>query len=93
MTDPPDSSWPDWLADIYGPAPIGPQRRAEAFRKAEERNREIEARLREMIPPIQRPPGARQKQDITAEDLRQARIALGLEPPDEPDERRAEAAE
>jgi hypothetical protein len=83
-----DPLWPDWLRDIYGPAPAGPRRREKALAADAERKRQIEARLRERLPPAPRPPAPAKKPDTTAEDMRQARIALGLEtdPP-------AEAAE
>jgi hypothetical protein len=51
-----DPLWPDWLRDIYGPAPAGPRRRAKALREDAERKRQIEARLRERLPPAPRPP-------------------------------------
>jgi hypothetical protein len=37
MTTPSDPLWPDWLRDIYGPAPAGPRRRAKALREDAER--------------------------------------------------------
>jgi len=79
-----DPAWPDWLAAIYGPAPKGPRVRAEALRKDAERKAAIDRRLDAM--PFRRledetkPPPP--PHTYTADELRRARIALGIETPD-----------
>lgn len=81
MTD--DPHWPDWLRDIWGPAPEGPRKRAAeiaryaAARKAAQER--LDALASQPAPPAKpvRPP-----REYTAVDMRQARIELKLEPPD-----------
>jgi len=90
MTKDEDPNWPQWLVEIYGPAPIGPRKRAKALKADAERKAEIEARLDGLphAPPDMRPkaPPAREQ---SAGELRRARIALGIDQP----EASAEAAE
>lgn len=90
MTKPPeDPLWPDWLAAIYGPAPAGPRKRAEALRIDAEHKRKVNARLDELhAPPAPSPPVAAAEREYTPEELRRARVALGIE-----DEIPREAAE
>jgi len=78
MADDPD--WPDWLAAIYGPAPKGPRLRAEALRKDAERKAVIEKRL-DGTPAAAAPmqPTTRAERTYTPDELRRARIALGIE--------------
>ena len=78
-----DPAWPDWLAAIYGPAPKGPRLRAKALRKDAERKAAIEKRL-DGTPAAAAPmqPTTRAERTYSADEMRAARIALGIETPD-----------
>jgi hypothetical protein len=45
MNTNPDPTWPNWLADIYGPGQIGRERRAKALAEHADHKRQVEARL------------------------------------------------
>ena len=79
--------WPKWLEAIYGPEPEGPRKRAKALEKDAKRKAAVEARLDALphAPPATQPK-APPAHTYTADELRRARLALGIEPAADPDE-------
>jgi hypothetical protein len=81
--------WPQWLAEIYGPAPEGPRRREVALRRDAKQMRDAMDRLARASAALAPEPPARTRvpREYTAEEMRKARIELGIEPARPPQDR------
>jgi hypothetical protein len=88
----PDPTWPNWLADIYGPGQIGRERRTKALAEHADHKRQVEARLdanRGRGPGAEKPATAPltaadfgvRAREYTREEMLRARRVLGIPEP------------